>query len=115
MITSFTTLPIHYPLIILPFDEEWSDLLTASLNKTHMNTGKDNKMPVHTIHTYWEANILFHAIAWVLDGRECQVHAPAAFTPNGKGPQYVLKRYLGGTRANPGSLETSNHLFPTGN
>jgi len=43
MITSFTTFPIHYPLIILPSDEEWSDLLTASLNNTHMNKGKDDK------------------------------------------------------------------------
>ena len=52
-------------------------------------------MPVHTIHKYWGANILFNAIALVLDGRESQVHAPAAFTPPGKGPQYVLKEVSG--------------------
>ena len=43
-------------------------------------------MPVHTIHKYWGATILFHAIALVLDGRECQVHAPAAFTPMERAP-----------------------------
>jgi hypothetical protein len=61
-------------------------------------------MPVHTIHKYWGANILFHATALVLDGRQCQVHAPAAFTPLEKGPQYVWKRCLDGPHSKSGLL-----------
>ena len=46
------------------------------------------------------ANTLLHAIALVLDGRERQVHAPAAFTHMERAPN--MNWYLGGPQSKSG-------------